>query len=244
MRLLVQDDYEAMSCTAADLIAETLRSCRTPLLVLASGATPTRAYQLLGERQPAEPQLFEQLRIVKLDEWGDLPMDHPASCETYVARSILRPWKIARDRYLSFQSNAPDPQQECERVQAGLDAWGPIDLCVLGLGANGHLGFNEPGELVHPFCHVAMLTDATRRHPMLADTQADADYGLTLGMAAVFRSRNVLLLVSGRHKSEPMQRLWSRRITTQFPASLLWLHPRVTCVCDRPAAAKIESLES
>ena len=117
--------------------------------------------------------------------------DTPASCETYLAQHVLQPWNIAPDRYLAFQSDAVDPQQECARVQTALDAWGTIDVCVLGLGANGHLGFNEPGEIAHPFCHVAELTEATRQHPMLTDTQADTEYGMTLGLADIARAHGV-----------------------------------------------------
>ena len=116
-----------------------------------------------------------------------------------------------------------------------LDKEGPIDICVLGLGANGHLALNEPAEQLQPFVHVARLTAESCQHPMLAESAARPSYGLTIGMADILQSRKVLLLVSGVHKREQFQRLLSRQVSTQFPASFLWLHPDVTCLCDRDA---------
>ena len=106
---------------------------------------------------------------------------------------------------------------------------------MLGLGANGHLGFNEPAETLRPGPHVAELSESSLGHAMVQGHAANIRYGLTLGMADILRARCIILLVNGRHKHRPMQRLFATDISTCFPASFLYLHPDVTCFCDREA---------
>ena len=112
-------------------------------------------------------------------------------------------------------------------------------MCVLGLGSNGHLGFNEPADALHPHAHVAQLSPESLAHPMVRGTSTPLTYGLTLGMADILHSKQVLLLVSGRHKRDVLRRLLDdRTVSTRFPASFLWLHQDVTCFCDADAAGE------
>ena len=136
------------------------------------------------------------------------------------------------DRYVGFESNPHDPDAECRRVAAWLERHGPVDTCVLGLGANGHVGFNEPGATLNPHVHVAQLSEASRGHAMLLRTDRRPAYGLTLGMFDLMRSREVLLLVSGKAKRRPLRRLVNGPLDTGFPASLLGLHQNLTVVVD------------
>jgi galactosamine-6-phosphate isomerase len=142
-------------------------------------------------------------------------------------------------RYFGFQG-AADPEAECERVRRRLETEGPIDLCVLGLGLNGHVGMNEPAPMLRPAAHVASLTETSLRHTMLADARSRPTHGLTLGMAEILASHQILLLVSGVTKTEPLRKLLRREITTEFPASLLWLHSNWTLLCDRDAAGGLD----
>ena len=240
VRLIIEDDHEAMSRRSADVMADVIRDRRQLLLCPAAGGTPTRAYQLLAEKKHLEPDLFDTLRVIKLDEWGGLAMDDPATCEVYLDRSLRRPLGVSDERYVGFRSDPDDPRAECERIQARLERVGPIDLCVLGLGANGHLGFNEPAETLPAFAHVSSLAPTSLEHPMLASARSRVRYGLTLGLADVLGAGKVLLLVSGQAKSGQVRKLFSRRISTRFPASLLWLHHDVTCLCDRQAASELD----
>jgi galactosamine-6-phosphate isomerase len=133
-------DVEAMSRRAAEMIIEELRRKPDLLLCAAAGSTPTGCYALLAEARRRDVQAFERLRVLKLDEWGGLPVDDPATCEAYLRRHLTEPLEISEDRYVTFDGNAPDPRQECERVRKRLAGQSPIDLCLLGLGVNGHLG--------------------------------------------------------------------------------------------------------
>jgi galactosamine-6-phosphate isomerase len=175
-----------------------------------------------------------RVRWIKLDEWGGLAMDDPATCEFQLRRTLITPLGAA-DRYTAFESQPADRATECARIAGWIASNGPIDLCVLGLGMNGHLGFNEPADRLTPHAHIAKLTEASLTHAMLEQTTGRPTYGLTLGIADLLQAREVLLLVSGASKRSPLQRLLSGQIETQFPASFLHLHPRVTALVDAQA---------
>lgn len=230
---IVLADHESMSQCAAERLVRAVRQRPDALVCAASGSTPDRAYRLFSQMCAAEPALAARMRLIKLDEWGGLPMDDPATCEVHLRREFVDPLSLG-PRYVSFHSDA-DPQADCDRVAAWLREHGPIDLCVLGLGLNGHLGFNEPHEFLRPHAHVARLSETSLTHAMLAQGQRRPTHGLTLGMADLLHARDVLLVVSGQGKRSALRRLLSGEISTQFPASFLWLHPRVTLLCDRAA---------
>ncbi|MGH9452799.1 MAG: galactosamine-6-phosphate isomerase [Terriglobia bacterium] len=232
-RMCEIDSHESLSQHAAEFIAEEIRLQPDLLLCAASGSTPTRTYQLLAARRKTAPHLFDRLHVVKLDEWGGLAMDHPSTCETYLQEHVIRPLGIPSDRYIAFRSDPENPQAECDRIGRLLSKRLPIDVCILGLGVNGHLGLNEPDQFLQPFAHVADLAASSLKHPMLEPANGQVTYGLTLGIADILRSRKVLLLVSGPHKRQQLERLRSPQISSQFPASFLWLHPDVTLLYDR-----------
>jgi galactosamine-6-phosphate isomerase len=229
-------DHEAMSRFAVEWIAGSIAAKAESLLCLATGSTPTRTYELLAERYAGNPRLLAEARLLKLDEWGGLAMDDPASCQAHLRRIVVDPLGLA-DRYIAFQSQPADPTAECQRIAAWLQHNGPIDLCVLGLGTNGHLGFNEPAPFLQPHAHVARLSAASLGHAMLVEARSRPAYGLTLGMADLLQARQILLLVSGPAKREPLRQLLRGQISTQFPASLLHLHPSALILCDSAAAS-------
>jgi galactosamine-6-phosphate isomerase len=201
----VFSDHETLSRAAAKWLELRLIEQPKSLVCAATGTTPQRTYQLLAERYQDRPSLFEQLHLLKLDEWGGLEMDDPASCEQFLRESLVEPLQL-QARYKAFDSRPSAPEDECRRVASWLEQHGPIDICVLGLGSNGHVGFNEPAATLQPHAHV--------------------------GMADLLYARRILLLVSGPGKLGPLKRLLSGTISTEFPASLLVLHPRVELFCD------------
>lgn len=229
-------DYEALSQHAAAWLDQRLRANPRAILCLAAGSTPTRTYQLLAERAADEPAWAKQCRLMKLDEWGGVPLHDQATCDYQLRRLLVEPLQAA-DRYVAFDSQPNDPRVECERIAAWLFEHGPIDLCVLGLGVNGHLGFNEPAPALQPRPHVAQLSAASLGHAMVRGSERRPAFGLTLGMADILQSREVLLLVSGPSKRQPLRQLLAERISVDFPASLLHVHPQVTLLCDEASLA-------
>ncbi|RIK74860.1 MAG: galactosamine-6-phosphate isomerase [Planctomycetota bacterium] len=240
IRTHVFEDYESLSQAAAAWTAERLRRAPEAIVCLAAGATPTRTYQLLAERGAGDPSLFQRRWLLKLDEWGGLPLDHPATCDRQLRTLLVTPLGLEH-RYVAFDSQPLDPQAEVRRIAAWLADHGPIGLCALGLGVNGHLGFNEPASALQPHAHVAELSAESLSHAMVRQCAAPPQFGLTLGMADLLQSHEVLLLASGAAKRAPLRRLLAGRLETQFPASLLHLHRSVTLLCDRQAWPAEES---
>src|SRR5436190_4857593 len=233
MQVKVCDTYEAMSRQAAKLILAELKRRPNLLFCASAGNTPTLSYALLAAERARHPRLFEKLRVLQLDEWGELPAAHPASCRADLKSKLIDALAIAPSRFHGFRGDAPDAEAECQRMRGWLGSHGPIDFCLLGLGANGHVAMNEPGPDLVPRAHVAKLTASSRKHSMLAGIRRRPAYGLTLGLAEILASRKILLLVSGAAKAAILKRTLEPRVTTQLPASFLSLHPDVTLLCDR-----------
>jgi galactosamine-6-phosphate isomerase len=232
----VEPDSSSAGRAAAQVIIQAIQKKPNLILCVATGSSPIPAYHELAAHATDTPDLFRGLRILKLDEWMGLDPDDPASCEVYIRSRLLRPLNIDERRYVGFELGGGSSESDCRRISDWLERNGPIDLSVLGLGDNGHLGLNEPGATLAPFCHEAQLAETSRAHSMLAVARRQPRSGVTLGMGDLLRSRHILLIVTGAHKRTPLRRLLQREVSTQFPASLLWLHARVTCVCDEAAA--------
>lgn len=230
-------DHEAVSAAAALSIAARLESKPHALLCLATGNTPMRAYEILARHGRSAPFLTRFATVLKLDEWGGIPMDRPATCESFLRTALVGPLGM-EGRYVGFNSNPANPSAECARIRDWLAAHGPIDTAVLGLGVNGHIGFNEPADALQPHAHVATLSPDSLCHAMIREEPERPTFGLTLGMADLLHARRVLLLVTGKSKREPLRRLLAGPISTRFPASFLQLHPDVTLLADEAAAAK------
>ena len=235
MEIIVTDSYEALSQQARDIILKQLALKNDSLICAATGSSPTRTYELLAEAFAKQPQLFSQIKVIKLDEWGNIPMEHPKTCESYLQQHVIPKLKIDDSRYISFLSNPDDPKAECNRIRYELEKQGPIDLCILGLGMNGHIALNEPAEFLQAHCHVAELSPKTLQHPMAIGMEMKPTYGLTLGMADIMHAKHIVLIIHGEQKKAITKALLSGNISTSLPASLLWLHPNVTCLIEKEA---------
>ena len=216
---------------ASNTLISDLKENPQSLVCAATGNSPTGVYQKLVEKQGSI--IVENLTFIKLDEWYGLGIDDAGSCEYYLHENLLKPLEVSPERYIAFDGKSKDPEKECSRVAKYLDKHGPIDLCILGLGKNGHIAFNEPGDNLQPRAHLGTLSETSLTHTMVKGTDAHIKYGLTLGMADILQSKKIILLVNGTHKNAVMKRLLEQKISTQLPASFLWLHADVECFyCD------------
>lgn len=224
-----QDHAELCASGAAIVLAE-IRRKPDLLLGAATGRSPLGLYEKLAAESARENDLFRALRVVKLDEWADVPENSEGACEAYLRTHLLNPLGLPDSRFISFASQAPDLVRECARIQSLLDETGPMDVCVLGLGKNGHLGFNEPGPMLNPLCHVATLSEPSRQHGMMEHREEKPSHGLTLGLKDILAAKRIILIVSGEDKEAATHTLLSGQITTQCPATFLQLHQRVDCL--------------
>lgn len=233
MKIYDCPDYEKMSQWACESLLSDIRQNPDLLLCPATGNSPRGMYAKLVGASKKEPGLFNGLHIIKLDEWGGIPAKDPNSCETYLRENILDPLKIDDSRYTSFESSPVDAKKECNRMENEIAERGPIDVCILGMGKNGHLGFNEPANFLVPDCHVAELSQTSLMHSMTDNMSYKPNYGLTLGMANILQARKIILLLAGNGKNLAFKELMNKEITPFLPASFLWLHPQVHCFIDK-----------
>ena len=232
MKIQYCNDYNAMSQLSCDSIVSDLRKQPRQLICMSTGNSPTGTYERLAKVFNDHPAFFNELIIAKLDEWGGIDSNEPSSCESYIQEKILQPLAIPQNRYISFKSNTVSPQKECDRIQIEIQKKGPIDICILGLGQNGHIGFNEPANTLTAHCHLAELTADSLNHQMINALDKKPTYGLTLGMADILQSKKIILLLTGSKKKDVIKKLLSKQITTNLPASFLWLHNQVECYID------------
>ena len=239
MRIVAVRDHEALSRLTADLMVAELIQRRSPLFSCIPGRTPRRSYEIFRERVRTEKLPVEGLRHVQMNEWVGLGSHDDGSFAHDLEDLLLGPIGVTAERRIVFNGLATDLYGECHRVQQALTSHGPIDLMILGLGVNGHVAFNEPGGMLSPNAHLAELTAATRdAHRSPAREGEQPEDGMTLGFADIMAARRVMILVSGKHKAAQMARLQKQDVTTEFPASMLWMHPQAVCIADQDALGR------
>lgn len=221
-----------MSRAAAAFMYRCIKDSPGLLMCPASGNSPRLAYDQLVD-QVRNTRLAHSLKMIALDEWVGLSQDSPHSGGYQLRSQLVGPLGI--ESAFLFDGNYSDEGAEIRRADDYLRQNGPIDLCILGIGTNGHLGLNEPADFLIPEIHRAGLAESTRGHLMVAGSAFKPEYGITLGMKDILASKKILLLVNGAHKRAVMADFFHRKISTRLPASFLWLHPDVTCFCDREA---------
>jgi glucosamine-6-phosphate deaminase len=241
LRIWVSENYEALSLASAGLVAERLRAKPDTVFLVPTGVTPLRMYRRLAELHAEEGLSFAQATFFNLDEYLGLPPDHPASYRVYMEENFYAFVDTEPERIHVPEGSTPDPEAECERYEAAIREAGGVDLCVLGIGRNGHIGFNEPGSHFASRTRVVWLAESTRQ-VNAADFEENRapERAITVGMATIFEAREVLLLASGANKARAVAAGVEGEISDAVPASLLRRHPNVTFLLDRDAASALK----
>lgn len=234
----VMPDAEAASALVADRIARALRATPSLVLGLPTGRTPIGVYRrlvLLHDRGRAD---FARATTFNLDEFWTVGPTDPGSYRAYMERHFFRHLKRRPRRVHLLNGAAPDAAAECDRFERAIRRAGGIDLIVLGLGANGHIAFNEPGPTWAADTHLARLRPETRRANAAlfgGHWRRVPALGLTMGIGTILRAREVILLATGRNKASAVSRVVLGPVTPWVPGSVLQLHDHVTVVVDRAA---------
>ncbi len=228
MMNLIRNSFEEISQRCAEIMFAQIVEKPESLLCLATGGSPLEAYRRFARLVLETGMDVSRAFFVKLDEWHGISMDSPATCETFLQRELFRPLGISQENILSFDSMAENPELECRRVSDVLDAMEPLDLTILGIGRNGHLGLNEPSEFLLPRPHVAELAEKTLGHAMLKETDKPVSHGMTLGIADLLLSRHIVMMVAGEGKEAAAVGMLAGPVTTSNPASFLQLTAKVT----------------
>jgi glucosamine-6-phosphate deaminase len=240
VRARVFPDYEAMSAAAAHVVVQRLEQRPSAVLMLPTGITPLGMYRRLVEMHRSGGLSFAGATFFNLDEYLGLAPDHAASYHVYMRENFYGLIDADPARIFVPDGAAPDPDAECERYEAAIAEAGGVDVCVLGIGRNGHIGFNEPGAPSGSRTRVVQLSESTRK-VNAGDFEADRapERAITVGMATIFESREVLLLASGTNKAGAVAAAVEGDLSESVPASMLKSHPDATLFLDEDAASDL-----
>ena len=239
MKKIICKDYAEMSKRAADIIAEQIRSKPGTVLGLATGSTPIGTYEEL-RRMHEQGQLdFSEVITFNLDEYYPIKRDNPQSYCYFMNENLFQYVNVPKENINIQNGEASDPEKECVAYSKKLADLGGTDLQLLGIGRNGHIGFNEPAEVLPLATHMTNLTEDTieanaRFFEKKEDVPTEA---LTMGMGDIISSKKIVLLISGKGKAEIAKEVFSGSVSTMLPASLLNFHHDLTVILDEEAAA-------
>ena len=241
MNIQVFASGEQLDEACADLIGGMIRVKPRAVLGLATGGTPLGVYRRLIDDYRNGLISFRQVTTFNLDEYVGLPEDHPESYHAYMRRNLFDHIDLPPERAHLPNGNAADLAAECRRYDALIEEAGGIDLQLLGIGHNGHIGFNEPGPELVTGTHVVELAEETRRANARFFRSVDEvpRQAITMGVGTILKARTIALIAKGADKADIVRRALEGPITTDCPASLLQTHPQLIVLLDRDAAKKL-----
>ena len=241
MKIYLEKDYAAMSRRAANIIAAEIHKNPACVLGLATGSTPVGTYQQLIEMNKAGDISFKEVTTVNLDEYKGLSGEHDQSYRYFMNDNLFNHVDIDKDFTFVPNGLAEDAEAECTEYDEIVEALGYADLQLLGIGHNGHIGFNEPDSVFTKATHVVDLTDSTidANTRFFANRDEVPRQALTMGMGCIMNAARVLLIASGAGKADAVYNTVCGPIDPKCPASILQLHPDVVIVGDEAALSKL-----
>ena len=241
MKIYKEKDYDAVSKRAAALVAAQMKEKKNSILGLATGSSPVGMYKELVDMYNAGEISFKKIRTVNLDEYAGLADDDVNSYHYFMNQHLFS--KVDIDPANTHLPNgiAADPDAECSSYEAMGQSLGGADLQVLGLGENGHIGFNEPGTPFTMETHLVDLTESTiRANSRLFEKIEDVPrQAYSMGIKTIMSAKRILLIVTGTAKADALAKVLNGPVTVDVPGSILQTHPDVTVICDEAAASKL-----
>ena len=237
MHLKIFNDYEALSEAVAREIVNQVKEKPESILCLAAGDTPRLACKFLKEISRNESVDFSRCTFVALDEWVGIPPDNEGSCFYFLYTNIFEPLQIPRENVFVFDAMAHDIEGECNKMDAVIRRKGGIDLMVVGVGMNGHIGFNEPGVSADLYSHVTALDQTTQTVGQKYFKESTTlQKGITLGLRHMLESKKAILMASGQKKAEIIRKSLEEEITEGTPSGIIRKHHNGSVMLDREAA--------
>lgn len=238
MRLMVTKNYEEMSKVAAKEMAEDIKKNPEIVLGLATGGTPVGMYKELIRMYNEGELDFSKVTSINLDEYVGLGGDHDQSYRYFMNTNLFNHINIDKNNTFVPNGLAENIEEECLNYDKRIQDMGGIDLQLLGLGANGHIGFNEPGEALSVGTHLTKLKESTiqanaRFFASIDDVPREA---ITMGLGGIMKAKKIMVIASGEGKSEVVKAMMSGKITTEIPATMLQMHRDVLLIVDEEAA--------
>lgn len=237
MKFLVCNSYEEVSQEAAKIFEDQLKNKPNSVLGLATGSTPIALYRELCRAYEAGGLDFSGVTTVNLDEYFPIAPTHEQSYRYFMNEHLFRHINIDITRTFVPNGQAENAELESTSYDERIKRLGGIDLQLLGIGENGHIGFNEPSDTLHAHTHVEQLTASTRKanSRFFSSLEEVPTHAITMGMSNILSARKIILLACGKNKHDVVMAMLDDKITTNIPATLLKCHPDITFLCDAEA---------
>ena len=242
MRVYVGKNYEEMSRIAANVLSAQVTMKPDCVLGLATGSTPIGTYKVLIERYEKGDLDFSQVKSINLDEYVGLSGEHDQSYRYFMNTNLFDHINIKKENTNVPNGLAEDVDAECARYNEVINTLGPIDIQVLGMGHNGHIGFNEPSNVFELETHKVDLAQTTidANARFFASADEVPRQALTMGIKTIMQAKAVLVVVNGIGKAEIVKKAFTGPVTPEVPASILQMHPNVILVGDEEALSLLK----
>lgn len=241
MQLIIKDNYKELSKEAAKIVIEQIKSKPNSVIGFATGDTPLGLYKELIKAHKNGLD-FSQIITFNLDEYLGLPDSHGQSYNYYMWDKLFNHINIKKENVNIPDGTAFDPEKFCEEYEAKIKKSGGIDLQILGIGRNGHIGFNESGSKFNSRTRIVNLTKQTRKDnaKFFEDINNVPVQAITIGISTILKSKKIILLANGKEKAENIRKLMNESKTEKFPASALKDHPNTIILVDKDAASLLD----
>lgn len=240
MKLIVSENPQNWAEQIAMLLRAEMERQTNPVFILPTGGTPEPVYAALVRMHRAQGLSFKGLTTFNLDEYVGLPADHSQSYRCYMQQKLFSHVDIIPANTHVPVGVGVDLDEQCKQYEQAYRTGGGADLALLGVGGNGHIGFNEPGTDFDSVTHVVRLSERTRSDNARFFVSIDEvpRQALTMGLGSIFSARKIVLIATGAEKADIVYRAFHGPVTTDLPASILQRHPDVTVVLDKAAARR------
>ncbi|MDQ7065514.1 MAG: glucosamine-6-phosphate deaminase [candidate division KSB1 bacterium] len=243
MLVMIKENYDEMSKEAAKQVAALVRKKPDCVIGFATGSTPLGLYKELIRMHKEEGLDFSKITTFNLDEYVGLPPEHPQSYHYFMWENLFNHINVNPSNVYIPMGMADDIDVFCEWYENKIKEVGGIDLQILGIGANGHIAFNEPGSSLGSRTRIKTLTEKTRQDNARFFSSMDEvpKYAITMGVGTIMEARRLLLLASGTSKAEAIRATVEGPIMAKYPATIVQLHRYATVIVDKDAASKLEA---
>ena len=238
MKVIITENYDEMSRKAGEIVTEIVKNNPNAILGLATGSSPIGMYDYMVKEHLSSGVSYAKVSSVNLDEYVGLDGANENSYAFFMSKYLFDRVNIDKKNTYLPNGKAEDKQAECDRYNALLETM-KQDVQVLGIGSNGHIGFNEPGTSLDSVTHVVDLTDNTIKDNsrLFDDISQVPTQAFSMGIKNIMNAKSIILLASGKNKAEAIRGLVKGKIDVSLPASVLQLHPFVTVIVDKDAAS-------
>lgn len=240
MKVLKYKNYEALSQAVAEKMVLQINSKPKSVFCLASGNSPLEAYKCFVELVQKNNIDYSQCVFVGLDEWLGIKPEDTGSCHYFLTKNVFEPLKVTPENNYLFDGLTKNPEAECQRIRQGIIENKGIDLIIVGIGMNGHIGFNEPGVTIDNDVHVVDLDSVTQtvgqkyfEEPMVLKK------GITIGLQIFLEAKNAVLMADGSKKADIIKRTIEGEITTAVPSTIIRQHHNAVVMLEEAAAGNL-----